>query len=52
MPSLTEPKIASNQRNIVKTFVEICIGITILGCYAILWLLMWLLGMGIYNWIM
>jgi hypothetical protein len=55
MAELKEPKLgttANMHRSIVKTFTDVCNGITIMLLYGILWMLIGLLGYGLYNWIM
>jgi hypothetical protein len=51
MTKLNTPKIDTNQRDIIRKFQEVCVGLTILASYAILWLLIAALGYRIYLWL-
>lgn len=45
------PKIETRQKDIVKRFQEICVGLTIVAVYGILWLLIGALGYRIFLWV-
>ena len=45
------PKIEETQKDIIKKFQEVCVGLTIISVYAILWLLIGALGHRIFLWL-
>ena len=51
MANLVTPKIEPRRKDIVKTFQEVCTGLTILFSYSILWLLIGALGYRIFLWV-
>lgn len=51
MANLEVPKLSTGQKDIIKKFQELCVGLTILSVYAILWLLIGALGYHIFLWV-
>lgn len=51
MKKLEMPKIETNQKDTVKKFGEVCVGLTVVAVYAILWLLIGALGYRIFLWV-
>ena len=51
MANLETPKLGTNQNDTIKKFQELCVGLTILSVYAILWLLIGALGYHIFLWV-
>jgi hypothetical protein len=52
MGKLSEPKLAKpDKRDFVRTVQELCNGLTVFACYAILWLLIGAFGYRLFLWI-
>jgi hypothetical protein len=51
MSKLGVPEISTKKHTIVDKFQEVCVGLTILSIYSIVWLLIGALGYKIFLWL-